>query len=454
MNRSKQSGFLPWPLLTARGFAVLAAGALIPLAGLAAAAPLTPQLTLLGLFLGCVLGLIVYERIIASRIYQGLTLTLELPAVMLSNQEVCGRLRVSREGREAALLQLRPRIPPGAAATRERCELSLPCETRDVDLEYPVRVPGRGRVQWEEIDGRLRAGLRLSCWQFTRRLPRPLRCTVYPDGRGEARQALQAFQRLLVGEKAIETAGGEGREFDSLRAYAIGDDLRRVDWKRSARGNGLLVRRYKPETHQRIAVAIDCGRRMGNRIGERLQLDYAADGAAHLLQLADSQDDEIGLFAFDHRVLSKLPCGKGARQERHIMEALLQLGPSELEADYQLLTEWAHYNKRRSLLVLITSVSNPVTLDTLQSALLPVRGKHLPLICAIADRDLEQLAEEPALNAAQAYIVAAAAEQLELVQSRLAALQRSGIDCIYCKPNALSAALRRKYWELKLSGRL
>lgn len=444
---------VPLPLLTGRGFAILACAALIPLLGIASGVEFETQAGLTVCFVA-ICGLWVFAEFLRVCLtLRTLQVQFEPPATLYSNGESLIRITIHCPGWKKGWLALRPEIPRGVIPLEPVHRLALPAASEALTYEYSVRIPGRGRVCWEIIDARVCFAPKLLCWQFKWRCPEPVVRTVYPDNRSRDVHTLQAFQKLFTGEKVFASAG-EGREFDSLRAYAVGDDLRRIDWKRSASGSRLLVRCYRPETHQRVTIAIDCGRRMGNRIGDRLQLDYAADAAAQLMRLAGEQEDESGLFAFDHQVIAKLPCAKGIRHERRMLAALVGLQAGALEADYQLLTEWAHFHRKRSLLVLITSVASPVALDRLRAALLPVRGKHLPLICALADQDLENLAEERAFNPSQAYVIAAAMEQLAQIQGRVQALQHAGIDCVYTRAAGLPEALRRKYFELKLSGRL
>ena len=133
---------------------------------------------------------------------------------------------------------------------------------------------------------------------------------------------------------------------------------------------------------------------------------------------------------------------------------LRSLEVGSLEADYQLLTEWARMNKKRSLLLLVTSITNPAGLESIHRALEPVKRKHLPLVFAIADRELAQIAAAKATNLTSAYTIAAASDQLEQVSQRAQSLTRLGIECIHCDVHQLSDRMRSKYYELKMQGRL
>ena len=348
----------------------------------------------------------------------------------------------------------RPKQPEQVIFQTQEFNIGEVTQAEPRDFTLSIKPLSRGLIELSEITIRFYPRFGVSGWQFSYQLESTHVARVYPNVLSHEQVEIKAFQRLNAGETPTHFRVGEGREFDSLRQYTHGDDLRKVDWKRSANGKGTLVKVYRPETHQRINIAIDCGRRMGSIVDQRLQIEHAADAASQLVRSAKGGDDEIGLFAFNHQVVGQLKSARGVRQEKKIAEELLKLKVGFLESDYDLLATWARSNRKRSLLVFITTLSNPASLEVIRNALWPVRNKHLPLVCAISDRDLNNLVKAPVETLEDSYIVSAGMEQIDKIQQRLQSLRRMGIESIYSDATRLPVALVQKYYQLKNTGRL
>ena len=454
MSKPYSLGVFPAPLLAPKGLLILACGLVVPIAALIASIPLFVALSVLSVFLFCFTTLILYDYIRVKTVLKTLSVVVDPPQVAYSGCDAALTIKghFSKPPLNATLL-FRPAIPPTSTVTRDVHRVDIHQEVSRFHISHIFRPLARGDLSWNIIDGRIRNRHSLAWWQFHFRITPAVGVTVIPNRYADREKGVMAFRRSHPGERLIDYVAGEGREFDSLRKYTPGDDLRRVDWKRSARGRGLFVRVYRPETHQRIHIALDCGRRMANQIDERLQIEHAADAASALVSIAGSNDDEVGLFAFHHKVVTQIECRKGTRHLKYLTSALTQLELGEVETDYQLLTEWAHINRRRSLMVLITSISNPASLDQIRRTMQPIRRKHLPMVFAIADHDLHTLTQEQAEGIDQAYVISAAVEQQKRIRARANVLEQSGIGCIYCPVDKLSEMLRAKYYQLKLTGK-
>lgn len=277
---------------------------------------------------------------------------------------------------------------------------------------------------------------------------------ILPNPGLEELVQLPGLFRANAGNAAILRLSGGAREFDSLRHYVPGDDLRKVDWKRSAKGRGLLVKSYRPESHQRIHLIIDCGRRLSTTVEGRERIEFATDATAHLLQTTADTDDEFAFFAFNSDVLHSIGCRRGRGQHKVILDAVQDIKVGQFESDYQLLTRWALREHRRSLLLVISSASNSAGIESIAKALLPVRSRHLAVLLAIADTDLTNLLSQSADSLLDAYAVAAAREQQTRIDSALALVGRQGIKAVYTDARSLSLELRNAYIEAKQSGRL
>ncbi|MCB0322720.1 MAG: DUF58 domain-containing protein [Bdellovibrionales bacterium] len=446
--------FFPCPILTGRGIVILSGAVLLPLAALLYDIPLKVQLLLIGLYGSAFALFCLLDGFRAYRLARHLSPRLVLPKQLYSGITSSVRLDLRSDSTVPAHLALRLAMPLGLEEKELFSECFLPLKPDDQLPPFSVRPLQRGRCSIELVTGRLTLAPALCRWQLSFRWSKNNSTTVYPNDGFAPDDTLQAFQRQQQGVVPLRNALSEGREFNSLRTYTPGDDLRKVDWKRSAKANRLVLKTFEPETHQRINIALDCGRRMRNSVDGRQQLEHATDAAAHLLRVAVQNGDEVGLFAFDHQVISRFHCRRGRRHEHLVREALQELKTADIESDYQLLLEWVGMDRRRSLLVLITTLSNPAGLESIERALQPIRGRHLPIVFAIADRELDLLRFRSVNNLPEAYTIAAAVEQVSRIEQAAARLTRAGIETVYCDAAQLSERLRLKYLELKALGKL
>ena len=428
---------------------------LAPLLGLFVKLTLAAEIAVAGLSLLVVLAKIIVERIAAKKWLEATRGSIELPRVLSSGVACDVSVELRTPWRNAAL---EVRIPPNELFLVSPDTVALTVMPNSSEANGPLRWKGsfrllpvkRGALTFRSIYLRIWFPGALSGWQCEVPFDEHQDREVVPKSREE--ENLAPFHLLQGGETPRDQGIRGSSEFHSLRPYSRGDDRRLVDWKRSSRGRGMFVRTYRPDTHQRISLVLDCGRRMNVVVGERLQMEYATDAIAQLVALSESHEDESGLFAFHHQILASLPCARHHRGE--LLRALQNLHPGQLETDYGLFSEWLRMHRRRSLLMFVTSISSPGNLDLLAKLLLPVRRTHLPVVIAIADEQLETFAHSAVANLQEAYVVSAAAAQLEEINKRAQSLTARGVETLVCKAEDLSLTLQSKYLELKQSGRL
>ena len=455
MRGVKFQSVYPIPVITPRGMALLSLAVLAPIAGFAFDLPLVVTIAVILMTFLSVAAQIYRERRLAREALEEGEFALELPKLLYSGvaDKIICRLRFTPDS-ELELVRVRVPHPVGIVAPQQQTSFRGSGLTHVMSITLPITPTKRGPVEWKEAHLRLSAGLGLAEWEYALALDQVQAINCYPA----IASSISAWNKTLVkqqtGPRLSLNGFCYGKEFDSLRPYVLGDDPRTIDWKRSARGFGLLVRKYRPETHQRVIVAIDCSRKMGCRIGNRSQIEYAADAAATLVHSAHLAGDECGLFAFSHQLLSQIPPERGSRQVNLIMERLCALEIGQLEPDYQLLADWTHMSPRRSLLVLITTATNPASIDGLRLSLAPLTRKHLPLVCAIRDHELDEMQAQAATDLEAAYVISAAVGETTKIADSLKLLSHSGIMTVHCTAGALAEKLESQYLALKISGRL
>jgi uncharacterized protein (DUF58 family) len=247
---------------------------------------------------------------------------------------------------------------------------------------------------------------------------------------------------------------GQGSEFDSLRAYVLGDDVRSIDWRSSARRADVVVRTWRPERDRRIVIVLDTGRTSAGRVGGIPRLDASMDAALLLTAVAVRAGDRADLIAADRRVRARVVgAGRGDVLAAFTSEMAL-LEPDLIEPDIGLMTATVLGIARQRCLVVLLTDLNPAAIE---EGLLPriqlLSARHQVLLAAVADPRVAEMAADrgdPGAIYAAAAAIAAQAER-----SRIAALlRRHGVEVVDAPPDRLPPALADAYLSLKAAGRL
>jgi uncharacterized protein (DUF58 family) len=262
-----------------------------------------------------------------------------------------------------------------------------------------------------------------------------------------------ASLRQLDGQHRSLTRG-QGSEFDSLREYVIGDDVRSIDWRSSARRSDVVVRTWRPERDRRIVLVLDTGRTSAGRVAGVPRLDAAMDAALLLAALASRAGDRVDLLAIDRHVRARVIGASRIDVLPMMTEAMSLLEPELAESDGDLMAATLLATARqRCLVVLLTDLNSAA----LELGLLPRIGllssRYRLLVAATADPRLAELASARADPAA--VYQAAAAERARAERARVAALlTRHSVDVIDAPPDRLPPALADAYLALKAAGQL
>jgi uncharacterized protein (DUF58 family) len=247
---------------------------------------------------------------------------------------------------------------------------------------------------------------------------------------------------------------GEGSEFDSLRQYVLGDDVRSIDWRSSARRTEVVVRTWRPERDRRIVVVLDTGRTAAGRVAGVPRLDTFMDSALLLAALATRAGDRIDLLAVDRRVRARVTGVSRPGNLSALADAMANLDAELIEPDGRLIASAVMGLARQRCLVVFLTDLNP---SALEQGLLPglqmLASRHRLLVGAVTDPRLTELAAGRGVPTA--IYAAAAAERARSERSRASALlQRRGVQVVDAPPDTLPAALADAYLSLKATGRL
>ncbi|HEX2077767.1 MAG TPA: DUF58 domain-containing protein [Longimicrobium sp.] len=323
---------------------------------------------------------------------------------------------------------------------------------REEPVRYTVKTVRRGDGVFGDLHLRVAGPLGLAWRQ--RRVSLAASVRVVP-GVLEVKR-----YRLLGPRNRLREAGfrsvrqrGEGGAFESLREYVRGDDPRTLDWKATARRGSLIVRQFQLERRQNVMIAIDAGRLMTQKVGERERLDYALTAALLLADVARVHDDAVGLLVFSDRVEAFIPPARNSLTR--LAEALGEVHASMVEPNYPAaFTYLGRQVRRRSLLVLFTDIIDPLASAAVVSQLSRAADRHLPLAVAIRNPDLEAAAALPPTDEAAVYRRAAAEELLQARAAALAAMQRAGVLVADTRPGDAVPAVVNRYLDVKRRGML
>jgi uncharacterized protein (DUF58 family) len=314
-----------------------------------------------------------------------------------------------------------------------------------VSLRYFVTPVRRGEFRFGEVNLKLSTPL-MFVW-LPVRYPLPQTVRVLPN-LAQARKYALLMRKVRMREMGFRPIPlkGAGTEFSSLRDYLPDDDPRWIDWNATARRGRLVSKEFELERGQNIVAVLDAGRVMATRLDGLTKLDYAVNAAAFVLYIAHNLEDRVGLMIFSDRIQRWLPPSKGVRQWESILEALRQVEPQLVEANYA--GAFAHLLQnlpRRSLLLIFTDLIDPDTSEALITYAKMLAEKHLVLVVALSDYELRSLLAEPIDEPSDLYRQAAAVAVLNDRLRAVAQLRESGVNVLDTSPEALFNTLLEHY---------
>ncbi|HEY0949629.1 DUF58 domain-containing protein, partial [Nocardioides sp.] len=309
-----------------------------------------------------------------------------------------------------------------------------------------------GDLRTAGVTVRLRGPLGLAARQRTLAVDGTVRSLPPFESRKHLPSRL-ARLRDLDGRAAVRVRG-PGTEFDSLREYVRGDDVRSIDWRASARSRGVVVRTWQPERDRRVVLVLDTSRTSAGRVGDVPRLDSAMDAALLLAALAARAGDRVDFLAGDRRVRTRLRSAGARDVAARLQEAMADLEPVIAEADWDALAgAVSALGRQRALVVLLT----PLEPAALEEGLLPVlptlTRHHRVVLASVRDPALEELAD--ARGTLDEVYDAAAAEQVLARRRHTARLLAAlGVEVVDADAESLPPALADHYLALKARGLL
>jgi uncharacterized protein (DUF58 family) len=317
------------------------------------------------------------------------------------------------------------------------------------ELVRVYRSSLRGLFRFGDLRVRVRG--RFGLVERQARVSGPQEIAVEPALTGLRRTLrLAASDRWFdLGVRLLRQRGGE-TEFESLREYVPGDEVRRVDWKAFARRGKPMVRQYQVERGQELILLVDGGRRMrasgseGRGLGWT-KLDWAIDTALQLAAVALSKGDRVGGAIFDRRLKVWVAPARRGRQLSRLSEAFFPQQPTANDADLaRALRELAVRHRRRATVLVVSDVADPLSIDHQRRALAAASRRHRIIFAALDDPEVRAAAAGEGVGAAER------AAALDLVEDRRRALRLlagSGARVLDALPAELAAPMLAAWLE-------
>ena len=325
-------------------------------------------------------------------------------------------------------------------------------------LRYKIKPRDRGDVRAGQVYIRYASPLGLVERWAMAPLEQPVR--VYPALRqGEDQEIFLARGRQIDLQLRRARERGLGRDFETLREYLEGDDLRDVCWTATARRGQLITRRYQTERSQAVWIVLDAGRLLRGRILDdsrdqerhgHSKLDYACSTAVALAQLALFSGDRVGLLVYGQQVQQRVLPGRGHAHLRQIVEALAQARAELSEADHLRATATLNrWQPRRALILWITDLAETAMRPEVIDGAIQLLHRHVLLFVAMAQPDVVAIANARPKNVEEMFRASAAQELTTRRELLLARLRDQGALTLDLDPALLTSAVLNQYLKVK-----
>ncbi|MDO9374972.1 MAG: DUF58 domain-containing protein [Ferruginibacter sp.] len=316
-------------------------------------------------------------------------------------------------------------------------------------ISYLLRPTERGEYEFGNIILYIKSGLGLVMRRHD--VDAPVTVPVFPS-------FMQLRKYTLLSQTTIQSEHGSKRmrkighsmEFEQIKEYVRGDDIRTINWKATARKTTLMVNNFTDEKSQQVYCIIDKGRLMKMPFGDLSLLDYAINSTLVLSNVCLQKQDRVGLITFDNKMGTLLAADRKPIQQANILQLLYNQETSFLESDFEMLyMQLRNRIKQRSLLVLFTNFESLSGLKRQLNFLRSIAKHHLLIVVFFENTELKQLSGVDAENLEAVYLKTIAEKFTYEKRLIVKELMKHGILSILTAPENLTVNTLNKYLELK-----
>lgn len=322
-------------------------------------------------------------------------------------------------------------------------------ETRE--FEYYVHPTERGEFKFFDIF--------VYCSALTHLVQRKVEISAhqvvpaYPSIIQMKKYELKVFAKTAVtGIKKIRRLG-HNNEFEQIKNYVQGDDIRTVNWKATSRRNELMINQYQDEREQQVYAIIDKSRSMRMPFNELTLLDYAINSTLAFSNVCIRKGDKAGLITFSDKLGSKLAAERSKNQLNRIMDVLYKQKTRFLEANFEMLYHGIrNHIKGRSLIMLYTNIESDYALKRILPLLRRINQLHVLVVIFFENTEVEKASMMEPKHVRDIYFKTFA-EKYTMDKKKVAMeLRKNGIQTVLTTPDDLTIDSINKYLELKARG--
>lgn len=320
-------------------------------------------------------------------------------------------------------------------------------------VSYQTQAPIRGDYEIPKLYVRYRS--KLGLWE---RQVSPLiydEVRVIPD-MSDARHVLHNAQQFLLyeGSQVKKRQIGSG-EFSQIRSYVVGDDLRKINWRQSAKLQELMTNEYEPEHGKYISIVVDCGRMMGVELEKSNRLERSLEAALTVAAAALQKGDYVSFLAFSKNVKAYVPPNKGMAHLKRIMDEVYNVEVDPYESDYANVLQYLEsVQKKRSFILLFSDMSTFLYEEAPLFYLQRLRRKHVFLMLGIEDPMTNAWIKETPEDSKKAMIKSMAQKQIMEKKNEMAKWEKQGLQMIETPEEKLATNAVSRYMELMNRGLL
>ena len=321
-------------------------------------------------------------------------------------------------------------------------------------ISYQLRPTQRGEYHFGNLNIYASSVINLVAKRFT--FNNGAMVPTYPSFK-----QLKKFELLNINQNSLDYGLkkvrrlGHTMEFEQIKDYVLGDDLRTINWKATAKKNQLMVNQFQDEKSQPIYSVIDKGRIMKMPFDGLSLLDYAINATLVISSIALKKQDKAGLFSFSKKVKNMVVAERRNSQMQYVLEALYNIKTDFFESDFsRLYTSIKNNITQRSLLLLYTNFETLDGLNRQLPYLKAIAKSHLLVIIFFKNTELDSLINDKAQTVQQVYdkvIAEKFAFEKRLIVNEL---KKYGIYSILTTPENLTIDTINKYLEIKARGLL
>ena len=433
--------------VTGRLAVALAVGVIpLVLAGLAG----YPAYPVLGAWIGLCVVLVTVDIALAAS-PRTVTVTRRVPTRARLGEQVPVSVAVHNHGSRMLRAVIRDAWQPTAGAPAERQELQVaPGERGRVAL--PLLPRRRGELVSEFVMIRSRGPLGVAGRQARHSVRGAIRVLPAFSSRKHLPSRL-ARLRELDGNTSIQVRG-QGTEFDSLREYVRGDDVRSIDWRATARAGTTMLRTWRPERDRHVVIIIDTGRTAAARVGDGTRVDASLEAALLLAALASRAGDHVHLLMYDRVVRGRVTGVEGTALLPAMTDAMAPVHGRLVDTDWHgAFAAVRTLTTRPSLIVVLTAQDAAESARGFLGAFPNASRATTVLVGSVTDDGITALARQRG-SREEVYLAAAAERTLRDAENVADAIRRAGGEAIAADPEELPPRIADRYLELKAAGRL